>query len=171
MKISMIAAMNAIRVIGVNGGLPKWNAPGDLKRFKALTTSKVIVMGRKTYESIGKPLPHRLNLVVSRTMPREKDSVMHCTNGIFIARTLKEALFFAGDLAEQESMGDPNELMVIGGGEIYAQALPLATKLYLTKVNDFQDGDVFFPPLDEKEWRVVAEEVTPTHTFVDMERV
>jgi dihydrofolate reductase len=131
-------------VIGRAGGLP-WRLPDDLKRFKALTLGKTVIMGRKTFESIGRPLPQRRNIVVTRD-PR------FAALGIEVAASLEAALA----LCRQEP-----EVMVIGGAEIYRAALPLADKIELTRVEAEVDGDVHFPALDLAEWRESAREQHP----------
>ena len=140
MIISLIAAMARNRVIGKDGKLP-WRIPEDLKRFKKLTTGHCVVMGRKTFDSIGKPLPNRTNIVITRDKSWRAD-------GVVVAHSLDEALGLAS--------GD--EVFVIGGGEIYAAALPKASKLYLTLVEGQWEGDAFFPEYDAGRFREVARE-------------
>ena len=158
MKISIIVAMAENRVIGRDNGLP-WHLPADLKHFKAITMGKPIIMGRKTWESIGRPLPGRINIVVTRTPNFMAD-------GCVVVHSIEEAL--AGH----------DEAMVIGGAEFYRQVLPQATTLYLTLVHDVFDGDTFFPELDEQAWREVersdfaADEKNPhAYSFIRLERV
>jgi len=136
MQIFMIVAMAENRVIGKNNQLP-WRLPADLRRFKTLTWGKPIVMGRKTYDSIGKPLPGRLNIIVTR------DQHFNAT-GCAIAHTLQQAFQLA---AEQN-----DTCFVIGGNEIYQQALPYASRIYLTIVHHLFEGDVTFPELNLNEW-------------------
>lgn len=156
-KVSLIVAADEHGVIGHNGALPDWEAPGDLKRFKELTMGKSVIMGRKTYESIGKPLPNRWNIVLSR-------SLLEGT-GIHIARSWKEALDLAA-LFSQEA-----EVMVIGGADIYSQALPIASRVYLTRVYGRHHGDAFFPRLDTKSWKLVENKVHSTHEYLIYDRV
>jgi len=137
--ISIIAALAENRVIGVNNTLP-WRLPNDLKHFRRLTTGHAIIMGRKNYESIGKPLPERTNIVVTRNRDYRVD-------GCLIAHSLDEALRLAGD--------DP-EIFVIGGAEIYREALPRADRLYLTQVHADVRGDTFFPEIDRNGWKETA---------------
>jgi dihydrofolate reductase len=134
--ISLIVAVSTNNVIGADGDLP-WRLSDDLKRFKAVTMGKPIVMGRKTYESIGRPLPGRQNIVITRQNNFTAD-------GCDIVRSTAEAVDVAGGA---------DEVMVIGGSQIYAAFLPLADRIYLTRVHTEVDGDAFFPPLDEAEWR------------------
>jgi dihydrofolate reductase len=137
--ISIIAAMNNERVIGKNNALP-WNIPEDLKNFKKLTSGNAIIMGRKTYESIGRPLPNRQNIVVSKTMePAE---------GIEVCRSLEAAVTAAKS----------EEVFVIGGATIYQQALPFTDRMYLSYVDKKVEGDVFFPKFEEAEWDITKTE-------------
>ena len=130
--VSLIAALTKDRAIGRGNELIV-RIPDDLKRFKALTSGNPVIMGRKTYESIGRPLPKRTNYVISRTPGLSIE-------GVTVCKSLDEAL----GLAQQEPAGG-DEIFVIGGGEIYAQALPKADKLYLTVVDSDETGDIFFP--------------------------
>ncbi|TXH11409.1 MAG: dihydrofolate reductase [Spirochaetes bacterium] len=154
--VSIIVAVDEGGVIGNNGSLPNWHAPGDLKRFKELTVGKSVIMGRKTYESLGKPLPNRWNIVLSR-------SLLEGT-GIHIVRSWEEAMSTASIFSQD------SEVMVIGGSEVYTQALPVASRVYLTRVYGRHSGDAFFPPLDPQKWVVVKEEVLPTHSYLIYER-
>jgi len=131
-RIALVAAMDRHRVIGLKNELP-WHLPDDLKRFKELTTGHAILMGRKTWESIGRPLPKRRNIVLSR----QED--LNLPDGVQQVQSPEEAL----DVVAGEGM-----LFVIGGGEVYAQFLPLADELFLTEVHtDVEGGDAFFPKL------------------------
>lgn len=135
--VALVAAMSwPGRVIGAGGKLP-WSIPEDMKHFRALTTGHAIIMGRKTYESIGQRLPKRTNIVLSRDMGLSID-------GCYTAHLLDEALAFAWAADD-----DP---MVIGGAEIYAQALPKVTVMHITKVFREVEGDTFFPEVDWSEW-------------------
>jgi len=158
MVISIIVAISENGVIGKNNQL-LWHISDDLKRFKRLTTGHTVIMGRKTFESIGKPLPNRRNIVVSRG-----EGVKF--NGCEVARSLTDAL---------EIASTDDEVFIIGGGEVYRQALPLAGKIYLTLVHANFEGDTFFPSINPQEWKVVKEEkLNPTEgpgvTFVDYVR-
>ncbi|MBM4148041.1 MAG: dihydrofolate reductase [Lentisphaerae bacterium] len=137
--ISIICAMGRNRGIGVGNRLP-WRLPEDLKRFKRLTMGHTLVMGRKTFESIGRPLPGRRNIVISRN-PGFRAA------GCDMAASLQEALSAAG----------PGEVFVIGGAEVYRSALPLAQRLYLTLVEDEPAADTFFPEYEGFD-RVVSRE-------------
>ncbi len=133
MKISIIVAVaGKKRVIGSSNKIP-WYIPGELKRFKEITMGHPIIMGRKTHESIGKPLPGRTNIVIT-THPDYQ------ALGCIVVHSLEEALRFA-----QGKPFDSEEVFIIGGGQIYAEALPLADKLYLTYIDKEIEGDVFFP--------------------------
>jgi len=137
-KISIIVAAATNNVIGSDGELP-WRLPEDLKRFKQLTIGKPVIMGRLTYESIGKPLPDRKNIVLSA---RKGLNIEGCE----VVDTPDAAIRLAGDA---------EEVMVIGGGGVYSQMLPMADRIYMTRINGTFDGDTFFPELDDNEWQVV----------------
>ncbi|WP_250461127.1 dihydrofolate reductase [Microbulbifer litoralis] len=142
--IALIAAMARNRTIGRENSLP-WRISGDLKFFKHTTLGKPIVMGRKTFESIGRPLPGRDNIVISRNPD-------WCADGVICASTLERGL----QLARASAAGSgAEEVMVIGGAEIYRQALPLAARLYVTEVDAEVDGDAFFPEIDDQ-WMEVS---------------
>lgn len=147
MKLSLVWAMAQNRVIGRNNKLP-WYLPEDLKYFKRITMGKPIIMGRKTFESIGKPLPGRTNIVVTRNPD-------YVVEGVKTVHSLDAAKALCESLALVDGS---DEAMVIGGGEIYAQALPLADRLYLTEVHAEVDGDAWFPEFDRDAWREVARE-------------
>lgn len=130
--------MSINRVIGKNNSLI-WNLPNDLKRFKQLTTGSSVVMGRKTYESIGRPLPNRRNIVISRDQNLFID-------GCDVVSSLSESLLLCN-----------NDCFIIGGGEIYKQTLPIADKIYVTLIEDKFEGDTYFPELDSS-WHVLIKE-------------
>ncbi len=138
-EIVLVAALAKNGVIGREGALP-WRLPDDLERFKALTIDKPIVMGRKTYASIGRPLPKRRNVVLSRSP--------HAIEGVEVVASVADALAL---------LRDAPEVCVIGGGEIYGAFLPHATKLELTHVETEVEGDARFPSIDEASWQVIAE--------------
>jgi dihydrofolate reductase len=148
MAITLVVAVARNGIIGKDGGLP-WRIPGELARFKALTTGHPVIMGRKTYQSIGKPLPGRTNIVVSRNRALAFD-------GAEVVTSLDDALA----LAAFGRGGD--DAMVIGGAEIYALTLPDATRLVLTEVAAEIDGDTYFPDFDRREWRETARESVET---------
>jgi dihydrofolate reductase len=147
MKISLVWAMAQNRVIGRNNKLP-WHLPEDLKYFKRITLGKPVIMGRKTFESIGKPLPGRTNIVVTRNENFSAEGVK-TVNSLAAAKTLCESI---GEI------DGVNEAMVIGGAEIYTQAMPIADRLYLTEVHANVDGDTFFPEFDRSLWKEIARE-------------
>lgn len=147
MKRSMIVAMDQNRVIGINNKLP-WYLPKDLKYFKQVTMGKPILMGRKTFESIGKPLPGRTNIVITRNKQWQ-------AQGVKVAHSLSEAFSLAEAIGEIDGQ---TELMVIGGDQIYQSCLPEAQRIYLTHVHAEVNGDAWFPELDWTEWKEVARE-------------
>lgn len=161
--IVLVVARARNGVIGAAGGMP-WHLPGDLKRFKAMTVGKPVVMGRKTFESIGRPLPGRHNIVMTRDAGWRAE-------GITLAANLAEAIAAAG--MEPRTFG---EIMVIGGGAVYAQALPLADRIELTEIDLEPQGDTFFPQLNADQWDEVArahhpsEGGRPAHDFATLLR-
>ncbi|MDX7990508.1 type 3 dihydrofolate reductase [Xenorhabdus sp. Reich] len=140
MNISLIAAMAMDRVIGMENAMP-WTLPGDLAWFKRNTLGKPVVMGRVTYESIGRPLPGRLNIVIS-SQPASDDQVTW-------VNSIEAALAAAGDV---------EEIMVMGGGKIYEQFIPLANRMYLTHIDAEVIGDTHFPDYEPDEWNSVFTE-------------
>ncbi len=147
MSVTILAAVAQNGVIGRDGGLP-WKLSGDLKRFKADTMGKPIVMGRKTWQGLGRPLPGRMNIVVTRDPSFD-------ASGAALAPTLDEALA----IAERRVGFMPDaggEICVIGGGEIYAQAMTVATRLRITHVLAEVDGDTLFPAIDPGLWHAVS---------------
>lgn len=161
LTVSLIVAADENRVIGLNGDLP-WRLPNDLKHFKALTVGKTVLMGRKTWESLGRPLPNRQNWVVSR-------------NPAFQAPGAR--LFVSLEAALRAAADEGAELMVIGGVEIFRLTLPQAQRIYLTQVHAQVDGDTWFPPCDASKFRECAREYHPAdadhahaYSFVTLER-
>lgn len=144
MRKSLIVAMSNNRVIGANNTLP-WHLPADLKHFRSLTMGHPIIMGRKTHESIGKPLPGRRNIIVSAN---RDFSAPGCT----VVSSLHAAI---------DVCVNTEEIFFIGGNTLYQQALPITERIYLTRVNCNVAGDTFFPPLDLQSWREVASEARP----------
>lgn len=140
--LSLIAALASNRCIGINNKLP-WYLPEDLKYFKAVTMGKPIVMGRTTFDSLGKPLPNRCNIVVTRNRD-------FAHPGVKVAYSLDEAIKIGESVAYIEG-GD--EIVIIGGANIYQQALPLVQRMYLTEVQKSVEGDAFFPEFDKTAWR------------------
>ena len=145
MKLAVICAMSKNRVIGKDNGLP-WRLPGDLKHFKQTTLGSPIIMGRKTWESIGRPLPDRTNIIVSRNSEIKSD-------GVKIFNSLSRAL----ELAKKSLIeNDAKEIFVIGGAELYKEAFPLASRLYLTRVDSVIDGDTYLKGFNEADWVEVS---------------
>lgn len=158
--LSLVVAVARNGTIGREGGLP-WSLPNDLKFFKEITLGKPVVMGRKTFESIGRPLPRRTNIVITRDRGYRAE-------GCVVVHSLEEALHAAGDAAE---------VMVAGGGALFREALPRADRVYLTRVHGDVEGDTHFPDLDAAEWRAVEERDMPAderhacaYTFITLER-
>lgn len=147
MRIALVAAVARNRVIGRAGELA-WRISDDLRHFRRVTLAKPVVMGRKTFASIGRPLPGRINIIISRDCAAPA--------GALVARSMPEAL----KLAESAAIDlGADEICVIGGGEVYREALPLAGRIYLTEVDAEPEGDAHFPALDEAEWtrRLIGE--------------
>lgn len=160
MTVTMIAAVARNGVIGAGDRLP-WRLPADMAYFKRQTLGKTVVMGAGTYRSLGRPLPGRHNVVLSRRMTEAPE-------GCDLVRSVEEALRRYGD----------RELMVIGGAEVYRQFMPHADRLLLTEIDADAEGDVFFPPFDRSEWKLVSrtpgvmdEKNTLPHAFCVYERV
>lgn len=167
MRIALVVAMAENRVIGVDGGLP-WRLSSDLKYFKRVTMGKPIVMGRRTYESIGRPLPGRDNIVITRNAEFAAD-------GVHVTGDVPSALSLAHTLAKEKGA---DEICVIGGGDIYRQTLPMADRVYLTEVHMSVDGDTMFPELDQADWRKTSREAhcagegdSADYEFVVLDRV
>jgi dihydrofolate reductase len=157
-KISIIVAMSKNRVIGVKNSLP-WHISEDLKRFKRLTTGYPIIMGRKTFESIGKPLPERRNIVISRNQNLKVQDVE-------VVKSIEDAL---------KICSSENLIYIIGGEQIYNLAMPYANNIHLTEVNKEVEGDAFFPEFDKKEWKEIARENSKdfndtSYSFVEYRR-
>jgi dihydrofolate reductase len=160
MKIAIIVAMGTNRVIGRDNEMP-WHLPADLKHFKQTTLGKPVLMGRKTHESIGRPLPERANIVITRD--RDYDAP-----GCTVVHSIEEALRAAGD----------GEVMVIGGAEFYRQILPRADTIYLTLIHQTFEGDTRFPELPDTDWREVERSDYPPddsnpypYSFIRLERL
>jgi len=151
--VSLVAALARNRVIGAGDRLP-WHLPEDLRRFKRLTMGAPVIMGRKTHDSIGRPLPGRRNIVVTRQADARWD-------GCEVARSLDDAIALAADAPE---------VFVIGGGELYRLALSRADRLYLTLIDADYEGDAFFPEFDPADWRETAREPGAGFAFVTYER-
>ncbi len=163
MTVSLIVAMAQNRVIGIKNDLP-WHIPADLKRFKALTVGKPVIMGRKTFDSIydriKKPLPDRPNIVVSRA------GFSH--DGVDVYPDLQTAV------NETKDKYPDTEIMVIGGASIYEQILPFADRIYLTVIEKDYEGDAWFTELSMEDWKTTSEEKhegDPSYVFLTLDRI
>jgi dihydrofolate reductase len=145
--ISHLDAVSNNLVIGVDNGLP-WNLKADLAHFKKYTLNKIIIMGRKTYESIGRPLPDRINYVVSRTLNE--------ISGTYVFSSLEDAILKAEE--ENIQMNIENEIVIIGGGHIFQETAKSINKLIITRVDCDIDGDIYYPELDLKKWNLIQAE-------------
>ena len=164
-KVALIAAMARNRVIGLDNGMP-WHLPEDLRYFKATTLGKPIIMGRKTFESLGRPLPGRTNIVVSRQAGLQ-------LTGAEVFGSIEAALGFARQQATTDGV---DEVMVIGGETLYRQCMQGADRLYLTRIDATPEGDAWFPEFDDADWVLVSErqvaagEGYPAHVYQVLER-
>ncbi|MDB3884688.1 dihydrofolate reductase [Porticoccaceae bacterium] len=157
MKISLIVAVSRNGAIGLNNQLP-WYLPEDLKYFKSVTMGKPLIMGRKTFDSIGRPLPGRANIVLTRDPQWTSD-------GVKVVQSVEQALV-AGEIACEAA--DVDEIMVIGGEQIYRMTIDLADRIYLTQVDTDAEGDAFFPDIDLNNWsqtRVKLPEIIDKHPY------
>jgi dihydrofolate reductase len=165
MKLSLIVAVSRNGVIGVDNQLP-WHLPEDLKYFKSVTMGKPLIMGRKTYDSIGRPLPGRTNIVITRDPSWQ-------AQGVEVAQSLEAALQLGHSACDAAGV---DEIMVIGGEQIYRMTLPEADRLYLTQVDAEVEGDAFFPEVDFSQWQQISEQLpqlTDTHPyrFLQLDRI
>ncbi len=161
MKISIIVAMASNQTIGLNNKMP-WHLSADLKKFKQITMSSPILMGRKTYDSIGHPLPGRDNLIISRNPEFKQDSCL-------VFNSVEKAI---------SAYHNHDEIFIIGGASLYEKMLPKANFLYLTQINKAFKGDTFFPPINALDWKEVEREdftkdpsVDFTYSFLKLERI
>lgn len=174
--LSLIAAMSENRVIGREGDLP-WHLPADLKHFKETTRGHPVIMGRKTFESLDRPLPNRTNILITRNPNYEVD-------GVIVVRSLDEAIRAAEGESESESESEfelddaEREIFILGGEELFRQALCRADRMYLTIVHAELDGDTHFPDFDPANWQLVNESHHPADedneyqcTFQTLKRV
>ena len=165
MKVALIVAVSENNVIGRDNQLP-WHLPEDLQYFKSVTMGKPILMGRKTYDSIGRPLPGRANIVITR-------DPNWTAEGVIVVNSLEDAM---AEGAQACNATESDEIMVIGGAQIYRDCLPIADKLYLTKVDAEIEGDAFFPEIDNNQWQKTSEK-TPNdlakypYRFIILERI
>ncbi len=149
MKISLIAAVAKNGVIGRDNDMP-WHLPDDFAFFKRKTSHHPIIMGRKSLDALGKPLPNRTNIVITRNLD-------FTAEGVTVVHTLDDAVTEA-----KKAAGTTNEIFVIGGAEIYKLAIPLATTLYLTEIHQTYEGDAYFPTFDKNEWQEVSRRPHPS---------
>lgn len=157
-KITIIVAASENSVIGYKNALP-WNISEDLKYFKKITINHSVIMGRKTFESIGKPLKDRRNIVISRDKTLKIE-------GVEVVNSLDDAIF---------RNKDQNEIFIIGGEQIYKMAMPFATNMHITKVYTNIEGDAFFPAFDEREWKILSQKDLESNeglkfSFINYER-
>ena len=165
MKVALIVAVSENNVIGRDNQLP-WHLPEDLQYFKSVTMGKPILMGRKTYDSIGRPLPGRANIVITR-------DPNWTAEGVIVVNSLEDAM---AEGAEASNAVESDEIMVIGGAQIYHDCLPIADKLYLTKVDARIEGDAFFPEIDSSQWKKISEKSPSAvdkhpYSFLILERI
>ncbi len=147
--ISLIVAVSDNNVIGNQGELP-WRIPADLKHFKNLTMGHCLIMGRKTYDSIGKPLPGRSTIVLSRSTDRTS-----LPNDVYLSNELSQAVAISLETPAMQH----EEIFVVGGGEIYQLALPIADRIYVTRVHTIVAGDAYFPEIDMEYWKLASEKM------------
>ena len=158
-KITVIVAVSENLVIGYKNALP-WHISEDLKNFKKITTNHSVVMGRKTFESIGKPLKDRRNIVISR------DKALKI-RGVEVVNSLDDAICLTKD---------ENEIFIIGGEQIYKMAMPISTNMHITKVHNNIKGDAFFPAFDENEWNILTQKDSETNeglkfSFIEYQKI
>lgn len=161
MRVSFVVAYDRRGVIGKDNALP-WRIPADMRHVRRLTIGKPLIMGRRTYESIGRPLPDRTSIVLTR-------DPSFAAEGVLVARTAEEALALAGDAPE---------VIVFGGAEVFRRFLPRADRMYVTEIDAEVDGDTFFPEFDRSEWRETERETHEPdaedphrYAFITLERV
>lgn len=160
MKISLIAAMTKDRVIGINNNLP-WHLPEDFRHFKATTLNKPIIMGRKTFESLGnKPLPKRKNIVLTKS--EKLNSLTNINKNLIFANNIQDAL---------KACNNAPEVMIIGGSNIYGQFLSRADRLYLSIIDTSYSGDAYFPDYTKFNWKLIKEEPKNGFKIVILDRI
>jgi dihydrofolate reductase len=159
LPVTLVAAMGRNRVIGLDGDMP-WHFSEDLAHFKRTTMGGTMLMGRKTFDSIGRPLPGRRTIVITRNTEWAHD-------GVEVVHSLGEALELAANSEPQHAAG----VFVVGGGDVYAQALPIADRLVLTEIDDAPEGDTYFPEWSRDEWAETARHEAGELAFVTWERV
>lgn len=155
MKMSMVVAMGPKREIGLQNKL-LWHIKSDLQNFKKITTGKIVVMGRKTFESIGRPLPNRENIVITRSPDFQREGIKVINDPLMLLDYVLE---------KEEELGEDLEVMIIGGAEIYSIYLPYTSKIYLSKVDYTGPADAFFPEYNPTQWECVHKEAFPEFQF------
>jgi len=158
LPVTLVAAMGSNRVIGLDGDMP-WHFSEDLAHFKRTTMGGTMVMGRKTFDSIGRPLPGRRTIVITRNTEWAHE-------GVEVVHSLGEALELAATPEPRHSAG----VFIVGGGDVYAQALPIADRLVLTEIDEAPDGDTYFPEWSRDEWTETARDAAGELAFVTWER-
>ncbi len=158
--LSIIVAVAKNGVIGANNQL-LWHISDDLKRFKQITSGCPIIMGRKTFESLGRPLPNRHNIVITR------NDQFVVPQGVTKVSSLTEAVAAAKSAMTKEANGLDQEIFIIGGGEIYRQAIDMVDKMYVTEVDQTPEGDTFFPEIDKTKWRELTRQQNDGFAYVD----
>jgi len=167
MKLSIIAAASENNIIGDHNRLP-WHLPEDLKYFKSKTVNKAIIMGRKTFDSIKRPLPQRDNIIITRDLTYK-------VNGAFVSNSIDKAILLANDLSVERGS---DEIIIAGGAQIYQLALPLVSCVYLTRIHNVYNGDTYFPELDPLVWvethkngALTNSDNTITYSYLTFERI
>ena len=158
MKIVLIASVSANGVIGNKGKIP-WHFPEDLKHFKRITEKNYILMGRKTFDSIGKALPDRINIIVSKL---KKDEIPN-VSGLKVVENIEDGLKFASDAGQQK-------IYIIGGGEIFSQVIEKADELIITELDSEFEGDVYFPQINPDKWEIYGKEMYSGFNIVNYVR-
>lgn len=161
MKMSMVVAMGPKREIGLQNKL-LWHIKSDLQNFKKITTGKIVVMGRKTFESIGRPLPNRENIVITRSPDFQREGIKVINDPLMLLDYVLE---------KEEELGEDLEVMIIGGAEIYSIYLPYTSKIYLSKVDYTGPADVFFPEYNPTQWECVHKEAFPEFQFEELVKI
>lgn len=165
MILSHIVAVSENNAIGVKNGLP-WDIPEDLKFFKEKTLNSVIIMGRKTFESIGRPLPKRINIVISKTAAQSD-----FPEGVQLVSSIEEGVTLAKKLGDQNNL---KEIFIVGGGEIYKQSLSFVDKVYLTRIHTTVEADAFYPVLTPEEFEMTearpSKDANYSYTFYEYTR-
>ena len=179
MRVSIIAAHDMMRVIGFEGGIP-WHIPADLKRFKELTTGKAVIMGRKTFESIGKPLPNRVNIVITSDPKKFNDCYFEKFYGAYESTNLIVVSSYQQAISAARSPKmEIDHAFIIGGQKVYKEAMKTADDMYITVVFGHYEGDTYFPAYPCKTWKTVQveefytdeeNEETPDYAFYYLER-